>query len=640
MLAVISPGSDFKRYYRGRMPRLALVVIILMPLLYGALYLWAFWNPFDAVNKLPVAIVNLDKGAEVEGEKLAAGDETVTALIESKQLDLHVTSEREAEEGLAHGDYYFTITLPEDFSEAIASPATASPKQAQLIFTYNEANNYLATVIGEDAAQQVASRVNAQVGAQFVEVVVKALGDARPMINEAVEGIDELDSGSAELASGLAEAASGGDQLASAIDELTGAVDGAVTPLLNQLQGRDNTGITAAEMDQTLNRLAGNAEAVNNRLESASVTQTRASQGLDTVIAGLSTSGDPAARAAAEALAPIRDSLVSEGLGPEATGQLSAVRDDSAALATALADPNSPLRMVASLLEDGQLVRDLQTVQAGAGELRSGADQLSAGLNELAPGADELHAGIQELDQKVTQAVGEIPAFTGEQAEQLATVIGEPVELREVVNNEAKTFGTGFAPFFFSLALFVGGIIVWMLLTPLQSRPIAHGFSSMRTVLSSYFPAWGIGILQAAILYSVVVLAIGLDPKYPFATFAFMVLIVASFLATIQMFNALFGPAVGRVITLAWLMIQLCSAGGIYPVPTTAKPFQYIHYVDPMTYTVNGLRQLTVGGIDSRLWVSIAVLAGITIGCLLVSTWAARRNRQYTMDRLYPPVEV
>ncbi len=55
------------------MPRLAVVVIILMPLLYGALYLWAFWNPFGNVNNLPVAIVNLDEGADAMGEPLDAG---------------------------------------------------------------------------------------------------------------------------------------------------------------------------------------------------------------------------------------------------------------------------------------------------------------------------------------------------------------------------------------------------------------------------------------------------------------------------------------------------------------------------------------------------------------------------------------
>ncbi len=80
----------------------------------------------------------------------------------------------------------------------------------------------------------------------------------------------------------------------------------------------------------------------------------------------------------------------------------------------------------------------------------------------------------------------------------------------------------------------------------------------------------------------------------------------------IQAFNAVFGVAVGRVVTLAFLMLQLVSAGGIYPVETTAKPFQVIHPFDPMTYAVNGLRQLTVGGIDSRLWIAIVVLAALT----------------------------
>ena len=70
------------------------------------------------------------------------------------------------------------------------------------------------------------------------------------------------------------------------------------------------------------------------------------------------------------------------------------------------------------------------------------------------------------------------------------------------------------------------------------------------------------------------------------------------------------------------------------------SPFQIIHPFDPMTYAVNGLRQLTVGGIDSRLWVSIAVLGGLLVASLGASSLAARRNRQWTMDRLHPPIEV
>lgn len=128
-----------------------------------------------------------------------------------------------------------------------------------------------------------------------------------------------------------------------------------------------------------------------------------------------------------------------------------------------------------------------------------------------------------------------------------------------------------------------------------------------------------VGALQAAILFLVTVFAVGLKPVHPWATYGFMVLMVAMVMAMIQMFNALFGAAVGRVVTLAFLMIMLTSAGGIYPVQTAAKPFQYIHWVDPMTYTVNGLRQLTVGGIDYRLWVALAVISGLIVIFLAIS---------------------
>lgn len=66
MLAGMSLGTDLKRYSRGTMPRVALLTIIVLPLLYGAMYLWAFWNPFAAIDKIPVALVNSDTGATVE----------------------------------------------------------------------------------------------------------------------------------------------------------------------------------------------------------------------------------------------------------------------------------------------------------------------------------------------------------------------------------------------------------------------------------------------------------------------------------------------------------------------------------------------------------------------------------------------
>ncbi|GAC57016.1 hypothetical protein GOHSU_15_00080 [Gordonia hirsuta DSM 44140 = NBRC 16056] len=626
MLAAFSPGSDFKRYYRGRMPRLALAVIILMPLLYGALYLWAFWNPFNEVNKMPVALVNVDQGATVEGQRVEAGRQVVDGLVASKQLDLHVVSEQEAAAGVSGGQYYFSITLPADFSQRLTSATTGDPKSADLIFTYNDANNYLATIIGQDAASQVVNQVGAQVGANTFDVIFEQVD---PMLGKVTQAAD----GAGELAAGLQQAKSGADELNGGVQQLAGGVLSATDPLLDAARAHSQSGLNAAQLNAMADRLGTNIDTVSSRLDSAATAQSQAYQAVTALSAQLKASPDANIRALGSALDPVKHFLQTEGLGPDAHGELAGIQQDSALLAGQLNDPNSPLRTLLALMESGGLVTDIEKVRGAVTELSNGTAQLASGLGELSSGADELAAGLQE-------GADALPHWSKQQQEQLAKVLGQPVALQERYENRASTFGEGFAPFFFGLALFVGSIIAWMLFTPLQARPIAQGLNSFRVVLASYVPTLGIGILQAAILYLVTAVGLGLSPVHPWATFGFMVLMVATFLAMIQMFNAAFGSSVGRVVTLAFLMLMLTSAGGIYPVQTTAKPFQYMHWVDPMTYTVNGLRQLLVGGVDDRLWIATAVLIGLTVAFLAISTWAARRNRQYNMDRLYPPIEV
>lgn len=71
---------ELKRFGRGRLPRAALVAITLLPLLYGALYLWSFWDPYGRLDRIPVALVNNDRGATPAGRRIAAGDEITRGL--------------------------------------------------------------------------------------------------------------------------------------------------------------------------------------------------------------------------------------------------------------------------------------------------------------------------------------------------------------------------------------------------------------------------------------------------------------------------------------------------------------------------------------------------------------------------------
>ena len=668
MLAGMSLGTDLKRFSRGAMPRIALAVVVLMPLLYGAMYLWAFWNPFDAVNKVPVALVNEDKGTVVDGKKLDAGAEVSDALVDSGQLQLHRVSATEAADGLAGGKYYFTVTLPEDFSAAIASPNSDAPEQARIDFRFNDANNYLASIIGQNAAREVINQVNASIGERTLETVLTGLNDAGDGLVKAADGAEQLAAGNAaaddgaqrlatgagELTAGLKTARDGSAQLAAGTRQLRDKVDTATGPVLNMLDRVSGLQLNPDEVGQIAQRLSGAVRNTTDRIAALNIDQVHAAAIVEQALGMLQNNPDPAVRHAGDVLAGAQRLLRANGIDPATDDGLLRLRDSAAELETELGDPNSKLRTFITRALDGGLRNDVAALRDGVNQLDTGAHalnkglvqltaggaQLQSGAAQLAAGTEKLAAGSQELATKLKDGSAQLPSWTPQQRTEVARTLAAPVALNMQTDNPAATFGTGFAPFFLPLALFIGALIIWMLLKPVQSRPIVHGLGALRVVLASYWPALLIVVCQVAVMYLVVHFGVGLQARYPVATVAFLLLIAATFLAVIQAFNALFGVSVGRVVTLAFLMLQLVSAGGIYPVETTAKPFQILHPFDPMTYAVNGLRQTIAGGVDSRLWIAIAVLSGLLVAALAASSWAARRDRQYTMERLNPPIEV
>ncbi|OZE83020.1 hypothetical protein CH304_10470 [Rhodococcus sp. 15-649-1-2] len=668
MLAGLSFGTDIKRYGRGTLPRVALLTIVVLPLLYGAMYLWAFWNPFAAVDKVPAALVNSDRGAVVSGEELDAGQQVASALMDSGELDLTLVSEEEAAQGVSDGDYYFSITLPENFSAAVGSPTGSDPQKAELAFAFNDANNYLATVIGQNAAQQVLNQVGSTIGEQAVDKVLVGLTDAGAGLSKAADGAEQLsdglvtaDAGAARLAEGsktladnMVTAQDGSAQLAAGASELSTGITTATDPLLAIIGEVGQIGVDPAQLGAGATQLSTGIDAVVSRLGEVGAVQSQAAVAVEQAVTMLRANPDPLSGQVASALTPVLDTLRTQGIDPGTTAELNRLSSDAQQLSYQLDDPSSPLRTGFTLLQDGGLQSDVLRLRDGAQQLATGSatladglvqltdgsNKLASGAGELADGTTRLDAGAKELSTALRDGVSQVPSWTENQRTSVAQTLSAPVALSLEYENRAATFGTGFAPFFLPLALFIGALIIWMLLTPLQSRAVAAGLGSIRVVLASYWPALVVAVCQVLVMYTVVHFGVGLHARYVAGTIAFLVLASAAFLALIQAFNSVFGVAVGRVVTLAFLMLQLVSAGGIYPVETTAKPFQILHPFDPMTYAVNGLRQLTVGGIDSRLWTAIAVLSGVLVASLAASSLAARRNRQYTMQRLYPPIEV
>lgn len=634
------------------MTRAAIVVLMLLPLVYGALYLWAYWDPFGQVDKMPVALVNSDRGAVVSGQHINVGSEIAKSLTDDASLNWHVVDADEARQGVEHGQYYFMLELPADFSEAIASPLTGDPKQANLNAVYNDANNYISSNIGRTAIDQVLNAVSTRISGQAVNQVLSVVVSSGAGIKQAADGAAQLadgavkvDDGAGELATGLHSARSGSAQLATGAKQLSDGITKATDPLVAVTSALSKVGGDTQKLEDGTAAL----RQANDQIGAITGAQDSAATALTSVIDQLSASPDPIANNAAGTLRGVQDDLRAHQFTPQIRQQLTDAENAAISMTSSLRNPGSPLNtaldQVGSKNSDlnaklNQLRSGAQQLASGNAELASGIAKLDTGAGQLKSGTAQLRSGSAELATKLADGAGQVPDWTPAQKAAIADTIGGPVHLQNSAENAAPNFGTGMAPFFITLALFFGALVLWMVLRPLQNRPIAAEVLAIRVVLASYLPAAVIGLFQALILYCVVRFALGMEVAHPVAMLGFMMLVSCTFVAATQAINAFVGPAVGRVLLMALLMLQLVSAGGMYPVETTSRPFQVFHNYDPMTYGVNGLRQLILGGIDHRLWQAIVTLLVIWIGALTISSLSARRNRLWNMTRLMPAIKM
>ena len=70
----------------------------------------------------------------------------------------------------------------------------------------------------------------------------------------------------------------------------------------------------------------------------------------------------------------------------------------------------------------------------------------------------------------------------------------------------------------------------------------------------------------------------------------------------------------GTILGLLLFVAQLGGAGGMFPMEVTNKFFNMIHPILPMTYGINGLRQVITGGFDGAyLRINLLILVGYAV---------------------------
>ncbi|OLB73725.1 MAG: ABC transporter permease, partial [Actinobacteria bacterium 13_2_20CM_2_71_6] len=625
---------ELRRFLRGRLTAAALVVLAVIPLLYGALYLAAFWDPYGNLDKIPVALVDEDRPATAaDGSVVHAGDDLATQLVDRHVFGWHRTGERDAERGLEDGRYHLVFHIPADFSRSLAeSPDPAkSPAKGRLEVIDNDATNYLSGLLGRSAFTEIRMAAEHSAAARYFDRMLIGFTDLKDKTREAADGAgqladgagrlaggasrvaagaDQASGGASQLASGLADANSGASSLAAGLSTLdAGAAqlaDGTAQAAAGGQLLRSTVDSAADRVEPVLRRngpliaraatqiadgadlIAGNVQALPDLAGQAVTRASAVRDRLDALVAAHpELADDPsvrAARAAADAALQaatrIQQRIDAAGLDRLRTQmtQVAAAARQLAADAPHLADDVAAARTRVDVFADGlnrlatgadqlhrgttdarggavKLSGGLYRLSTGARQLDSGLSTLDAGTHQLAGGLSSLQSGAQRLADGLADGAARIPGYDRDRIAERAGVLGDPVDLQRQVRHPAGTYGVGFAPYFVALALWVGAMIAYMLLRPVNLRHVLSGAPARRVALAGWLPGVVIGVAQALLLFVVLYAALGLRPVRPLATVGYLLLAATAFTALVQWLGAQLGPA-GRLAALALLMLQ------------------------------------------------------------------------------------
>ena len=676
--------AEWQHLCKNKILLLSMAVISFIPIMYSGFFLGSIWDPYGQVKNLPVAFVNEDKGAQLNGQTVNIGQSVEQKLKSNHDLGWEFVNKQQADDGVNSGHFYAVVTVPTDFSAKAASITATQPQQAVIRYTTTPAKNYIGSLVSNQAAEKVKTSVAEQITQAYAKGALENIGKLGDGLETAAGGAATLHGGLTQLQAGAQTYTGGVRQLAvnqrAMANGLARLGDGSrqLQAGLGQLSNGLPSESQVAQLTNGMKQLQAGLNQLNTSVYNPSPTlvnqqnkvQSEArdlAQTMQTSLADLSAAG-----------------VVLKGLGSQAVasgGSTTITLPQISQLSQALNKTQTISVQAAALLKDLQiLTQSLSTQQA---QLQAGVSTLNNGVNQLAPKAitalngynsvrsanNQLLAGSTSLTNGLAQAqTGSQQLANGAQlldsrsdvltngtsqladgADTLSTKLADasrqlkiqptgaatqqqmanPVKSETTKQGDVPNYGYALAPYVLSLSLFVGAIAL-NIIYPIR-KTFAEQENAFRWWLAKASVTGMAAFIQATILMLIMVYCLGLVPDHPVNFIGAIYLTSFVYMSIVSLLVIVLDNP-GRFLTMVLLVLQLGSSEGTFPIQTANGFFQAVNPLVPMTYSIRALRQAISGGLggsfySNSMWVLVGFLLAANL--LMIGFFIYRGKRKF-----------
>ncbi|PFF70970.1 phage infection protein [Bacillus thuringiensis] len=363
--------KEFTEIIKSKKILIPIIAVLFVPILYAGMFLWAFWDPYKQLDDLPVAVVNLDKGAVFDGKPIEVGKGLVDNLKDNKNFKWEFVSEKEAKKGMEGRKYYMLVRIPDDFSSNATTLLKDNPKRLNLEYIPNESLNFLSSQIGGTAIEKIKTEVSSTLTKTYAEKMFDSIKDVSKGLADGAEGASKLHDGSSELHDGSSKVTDGLHTLQGKSGEIQTGVgklfdgSGKVTAGLNTLNSK------TGEMQIGIGKLVDGSGKVTNGLNTLNSKTSEMQAGIGKLV---------------------------DGSG-KVTDGLNTLNSKTGEMQKGIGELHDGSEKVTGGLN--KLVSKSGELKTGTTDLSNGMEQLVGGQNQLEVASEKIEKGLQDLNSKV-----------------------------------------------------------------------------------------------------------------------------------------------------------------------------------------------------------------------------------------------
>lgn len=260
-----------------------------------------------------------------------------------------------------------------------------------------------------------------------------------------------------------------------------------------------------------------------------------------------------------------------------------------------------------------QVSEQLGSLSAMLGSIEQTVDGMNVGLDQMGSVMDGMSDKIVQLAGKLSDLTGDdkyrlLAQALAQNPETYGEFLSSPVQVETHQVYATENYGSAVSPFYTTLALWVGGLLLTALIKVHPDSPeLINGAKPHELFFGRYLLFFVLGQVQAVItvLGDVYLLKIQCLDKglfmlaACFTSFVFTLLIYA--------LTVSFGD-IGKALAVVMVVIQIAGSSGTYPIELLPVFFQKVYIYFPFPYAINAMRETISGRYGSDYWQFMGVL--------------------------------